>query len=340
MLEGASASDGPLTVAQAVEVLSTPEKTVEQPNKADPAPAEEVEETEIPADTTAEGASEAETPGDDVATEGEEEAAAIQLEPPKWWNNERKARFKELPPDLQAVVFEQEETRERVVAKAKQEASEARKQADEDKSKLSQRIAVLDHVVPQAIQMFQSRWANVDWTAAAEQLAPEDYQKARAQFEKEQETVRTLAAEKQKTDEENTRAFVKAEFEKLRDVAPDLVDQTPDKETKTPLGDIRRKQIGSFLTDLGFPAERIIAMTAHEASLAYDAMRWRKAQASAKAMAKPKAAPTPAATVRPTAAPATGNTETAKVREAQARFEREPSIQNAVALENARKLAK
>jgi hypothetical protein len=77
-------------------------------------------------------------------------------------------------------------------------------------------------------------------------------------------------------------------------------------------GEERQLKLVQFLGERNIPAETIIKRaSAEELSLAYDAMRWRQAQADAKAKASAPKTPaqtkpaTPARpTVKPTAAPA------------------------------------
>ena len=293
---------GVLSVDQAVAALAPKKGHEEAPAAVVEETTPQPEQTETPKEdtqvaTTTEEGIEAEAPGDAEEAEGEEDAEAIRIEPPRWWSHDKKARFKELPPDLQAVVFEQEETRERVVAESKQKAADERKAAEADRAKITERLAILDQLVPQAASTFQGRWANVDWQQLSQQLDPGEYNQLRAKFEAEQSTLVQLAKEHQKADTERFAKFVETEGAKLKEVCPELVDDK--------LGPQRKQDLGKFLVTLGFPAERINAMSAHEASLAYDAMRWRNAQKQAAALkqAKPQTSPAPQArpTVKPTA---------------------------------------
>lgn len=260
-------------------------------------------ETESPADTTAEGEG-AETP-EVEQTEDAQEPEKLSLEPPKWWSTEAKNRFRELTPELQAVVFEQEEVRERVVAKTKQDSAEARKTADAEREQLKQRISKLDAALPQAVQTYQSRWSDIDWPSLAQQIDPAEYNRLRATFEQETRLLQTLAQESERAKSESLQQFDKEQSEKLKAVVPDLVDEK--------FGPQRRQELGKFLRDsLGdeFDPAQMRTVTARQLAIAYDAKRWRDAQAKAKEQAAnpnpvPKpAAPAPRPTVRGTAAPA------------------------------------
>lgn len=328
MADGAQASDGALSITAAVGLIGGSDKEPVETNTA-ASPAETADgdgATESTDATTSETGSEAEQPGDaeNAQIEGDEN---LTLEPPRWWSKERKDRFRELPPDLQAVVFEQEETRERVVAKAKQESAEAKKTAETQAAKLAQQANILDQLIPHAFKTFQDRWANVDWTKVAQQVDPAEYNRLRAQHEQEQQTVRALAENQRVLQGRQFEEFVKAEAAKLPTIAPDLVDAK--------LGLARRESLGKFLVERGFAADRINAMSAEEASIAYDAMRWRQAQAKATTLSKTKPAPAPSAAVRPTAA-RTGSTQSRSTADAASRLSKTGRIDDAVAVLNAR----
>jgi hypothetical protein len=317
MIADTISEPGFLTIDQAVAQLDAADQKPDEqaspaPEPSQAAPAADAPETELPADTAAEG-DEAETP-DAEKPEVEPEAETLKLEPPLWWSTKAKDRFRELSPELQAVVFEQEEVRERVVSKTKQESADARKTADAEREQLKQRISALDAILPQAVQTYRDRWANVDWPALAQQMDPAEYNRARAMYEQETRQVQTLAEESQRANSERLQAFDKEQSEKLKTVAPDLVDEK--------LGPQRRQELGKFLKDvLGdeFDPAQLRTVTARQLAIAYDAKRWRDAQAKAREQAanpqpvtKP-AAPAPRPTVRATAAPAQGHPKNARL---------------------------
>lgn len=274
-IETPADNGGILSIEQAVAGMEKKEPNSEAP--ADQPETERVEpeqpEADTEADTTAEdSASEAEEPGD--GEEGvEAEAEAIKLTAPKWWNAEQKAAWDELSPKVQAAVYAQEENRERALQKSKQKTDDDVKASSEVRESLRKRVQVLDAILPRAMELYRGKWANVDWAQAAEQMDPADYNRARAQFERDSTEMQELSRQQKQADDERFAEFVREESNKLVEVAPDLADPKQGPE--------RRKQLGKFLTDLKFDPVRINAMSAHEAALAYDAMRWRQAQAKA-----------------------------------------------------------
>jgi ElaB/YqjD/DUF883 family membrane-anchored ribosome-binding protein len=320
-----------LSIDQAVATMA-PEQERKEPAAAQAAETAAAEPTQtepaeqIQAATTAEDGSEAAQPGDAETAETEDEPEGLKLEPPRWWSKDKKDRFKELPPELQAVVFEQEETRERVTAKAKQEAADARKAADAEIGRARAKVATLDTLVPRAEQMFQNRWANVDWATLATQVEPGEYNRLRVQYEQEAVTVQALAGQQRQAAAERFTQFVQAEAEKLKTVVPDLVDEK--------LGLERKANLGKFLMSVGFPADRIAAMSAEEAGLAYDAMRWRDAQSKAATLARQPKQPVPQ---RPAVKPSsTGARSPQSGRLATLSQKRSLSTDEAVELLNAR----
>lgn len=260
-------------------------------------------------------------------TEAEDaDAATPRLDPPRWWNKDAKQRFASLPPELQAVVHQQEENRERVVQKARQDAAEARKLAEAHTAEMGQRLQLLDRLAPDAAQLFAGRWANVDWSRLPDQVGAEEAFKLKAQYEKERDTMRALNAVQQAAQEESFRNFVATESEKLRTVAPELADE---KE-----GASRKQELGRFLLAQGFAPDRIQYMSADEAAIAYDAMRWRQAQSKAQALVKKQPAQPAKPPVKPTAAARTSQTRGAD--DAARRLKATGRIDDAIALLNAR----
>lgn len=239
------------------------------------------------------------------------EAAEPPIEPPKFWGADAKARFRELPRDVQEVISLNEQQSVTATAKKFEEAATARKAAEAEASKLATYTGHLDKLIPQAEATFKSRWEGVDWNKVTEEYGADQALKFRFQFEQEREQLQQLTAAKVAVEQNQFQQFVQEEAAKLPTLAPDLVDP---KE-----GPARREALGKFLVDKGIPSDRIPYMTANEASIAYKAMLWDKAQAEAKAKVLSPGAPKPAVpqgklSVRPTAA-AQGTPKSARVQQ-------------------------
>jgi hypothetical protein len=285
----------PLSVDQAAALLNAPEPDEERRDA-------------IPAEAPVAGDA-GEGPSDAVPGDGEEELAADAsqdaIEPPRWWSRDAKARFAELPPDVQKIVFAQEDTRERVLSRARQENAEARRLAENQASELGARLNALDTFLPYAAEQFRGKWDGVDWAALPSQIGAEETLKYRAQYEAEQKTLATLAQAKAAHEQERGARFDREEAEKLKTLAPDLADEKS--------GPLRKARIAQELISKGFPAERIRWMSAEEAAYVNDALKWREAQASAQVRARPTPSAKPV--VRPAAAPAIRSTQSSRLRQ-------------------------
>jgi len=327
-----AADSGLLTIEEAVAALDAGDEKEEQ---AAPEKVVAAEGTNTEAVPAAEDANEPETAteGEDAETEDAEEAEEAELtaiEPPRFWDAEAKARFGELPRDLQELVLAKETERDKVTSKALQDAAEKRKAADGEASRIAQLNGVLDKLLPQAVETFKSRWEGVDWNAVIDQHGADQALKLRNQMEQEQGQVQQLQAAKAQAEQVQFAKFVEAETAKLTALCPDLTDPVK--------GNERRQELGKFLISTGVPPESLRHMSALETSIAYDAMRWRAAQADAraklsapKAPAKPAAAPKP--TIRPTASPArSGSPQLARLHALETAFEKNPSKANLEAL--------
>lgn len=327
--DASAAESGFLTVDQAVTQLNEPEKEQDAaPAVVETPPAEEIE-----AAPTAEGADEpaAVIEGEETEQVEQEEKTLPAIEPPKFWDAEAKKRFSELPRDVQEIVSKNEQLGVTATAKSLEGAATARKAAEAEASKLAAYTGELDKLIPQAKSTFQSRWGNgeIDWAKVAEQHGVEHAFTLKNQYEQESKTLQQLETAKDVVEQQQFAKFVEAEAAKLPELVPDLVDP---KE-----GPKRREALTKFLIDTGIPKDRIPYVTATEASVAYDAMRWREAQAQAKAKIASPVTPKPAAvtarpTVKPTAVPSNRNPQSARIQT----LNRKPSltIDEAVELAN------
>lgn len=324
MSESATPDSGPLTVDQAI-AMQLPPEPAEEPAQEAPVEAAEGEQAEGAASAPEEAEGEAEEPAEAEETEAEAEAVE-PVDPPKYWSQDAKARFAELPPELQAVVLEQEGPREEAAAKAKSEAAAEKQAAQAEIGKVQQLADHLSEFLPQAIEAFKSRWGEApDWKAYAEEYGAEAMIIAKVEHEDQLALLQQTARATEIAQTEARQAQVDAEFIKLAEIAPDLADPVE--------GQKRRAEITRFLEDAGLPKADIRNISAVEMTLARDAKLYREAQAALKTRPTPKpaSAPAPRSPVRPAAAPAQPSNRTAQ-QNAQARFNLNPSRENAEAL--------
>lgn len=307
---------GPMTVDQAVESLITP-----QPDEQhEAAPVAAVEAAQEPAET------EAEQPAEDAAEEPleasdadeqETEPAVEPVEPPKYWSQDAKAKFAALPPDLQAVVLEQEGPREAAAAKAKSEAAEQKAAASKEVEGVQRLATQLAEFLPQAVETFQQRWGEPDWAAVAQEHGADQAFILKSQHEAEARQLQKLAEAKQQAETQAHSAFIQAETEKL---------------AGTPLADMTvRQEVGKYLTDSGIDPQSLSTVSAKELTIAHKAMLYDRAQAALKAKPKPVTPPPARSPVRPAAAqPGSSSQRTATT--LANRFAQTHSVDDAVAL--------
>ncbi|TAL08062.1 MAG: hypothetical protein EPO02_13805 [Nitrospirae bacterium] len=308
---------GVLSIDQGAALLGgTPEKEETQPTTPADTPETEVQDAEPAADIEASQSEDGTSDDETTETqESDETEATPQLEaikPPQFWSAEEKEIFNKAPRELQEVFLRNEQLRVTATSKAIQEASEKRKIADAEWQKLTQYTQYLNQTLSDNAKTFADRWENVDWKGVVDQYGAEEAAKLRFTMEEERDKLQRTVAAKKQVEALQFSKFVETETAKLPELAPDLADPKQGLE--------RRRALGSWLLEQGSPhgvtPELLSNLSAFETSIAYDAMRWRNAQAKAKELAKqPKetAAPQQRQTVRPTAAPNRGTHQSARL---------------------------
>lgn len=312
-----------LSVDEAVNTLA--------PTEEAPLEAAQVQEIEGETSSPEEPEAEAETLADgDAEGDGTPEAETL-LAPPLYWSPDAKAKFAALPPDLQAVVLEQEGPREAAAAKAKEEAKQARESAQKEVQGVRQLAEQLSTFLPQAIETFKSKWGDVDapgyWKAIRETYGEEAERDYRDQYEAEQKQLAKLDQTRRIAESEAHKVFLREEAEKLFELAPDLMD--PEKGTE------RRVEVGNYIVSQGIPADVLPTISAVEMSIARKAMLWDRAQAAVKAKPKQPAAPAKAL-VQPGPA-VTQSSQNRTATQIANRFAQTRDVDDAVALLLARK---
>jgi hypothetical protein len=310
-----NAERAPLSVEDAVAHLTAPAA----PEQAAASEPDEIEETE--AEPTAEDASEPEeaTAGEEEAEQAEPEAPAI--EPPQFWDAEGREGWSSIPREHQEFILAQVGKQAASASKAIEQAAEARKAAEGQASKVTQLADALNGFLPQAMETFKGRWEGVDWVQAARQLDPQEFNALQAEFQAQQRQLEQLTAANRDAERLAHETHVRTVNEALPRVAPDLTDPVKGQE--------RLGKVFSFLTTQGYAPEQLKHVSAPDLAIAYDAMRWREAQA---APPKPKPQPKPAMpTVKPTATQAS-NPQQRGVQTAKNRYAQTRSVDDAVAL--------
>lgn len=326
-----------LTVDQAVELMEAP--PVADASAPEPQ-VEQAEDTQVSPDTTGEGVGEAEQPGDD-ATEAEEVSTEEQTEeveaepvpPPQWWDAEAKARFSELPPEVQATVLEQENKREAITAKVKQEAAEARKQAEAQIQGFNALAERITEALPLAEKAFQSKWEGATpqfWS----ELSAQDPQAAfqlRMQFDAEMAELQSVRAAEQQAQAVAHQAHLQQLAQDLQTKAPELL-SNPES----------LRALEAYGNSNGIPQTVIMTATADELLILNKARLWDESQAKAKSAAEaPRTVPKtpPVKVVAPVAASSQGNAHQREIQRLENRLAQTKSLDDAVALMEARRAA-
>lgn len=299
------AESAPLSIEQAVKHQQTLRAKgatrVEEPTPAEPEEQPETEAVEpvegdtesdlLPqADQDVEGEPEQANAEDDNAAPPEPETA---IEPPQFWDAEGKERFAKLSPASQKEVVEYEKQRTAAVAKAMQKAAETTKQSEAKLKQLQEAAERIgDYVDAQSAHM--QAWEQWLGSEAAQELAatnPTAYNAELARYDREKRDYEKVLASKAEAEQVTFKTFIEEQRKLLPEIAPELADP---KE-----GPQRMKDTMTYLGQRGIPAEQVRGISALEASIAYKAMLWDRAQAKAKEQPKPK--PKPAGPTAPAA---------------------------------------
>jgi hypothetical protein len=321
MSEAPTPDAGPLSVDQAIAAL-TPEPVEEQAQEA-PVEAAEGEETEGAASAPEEAEGEAEQPAEVEETEADPEPV-VAADPPKYWSQDAKEAFGQLPPELQAVVLAQEGPREEATAKAKSEAAAEKQAAQAEIAKVGQLADYLGEFLPQAVETFKSKWGDApDWKAIAAEHGTETMTLLKLEHDEGLALLQQTHQANEIAQRAKKEAYFAAEHAALAEIAPDLADPVE--------GPKRRAEVVTYLRQAGYDDGELEMMSARDMLMARKAKLWDDAQAALKTRPKPTAqnpAPAVRAPVRPAAAPA----QPSPTRQARGRFDQAPTIENAVAL--------
>lgn len=316
-----------LSVEQAVSSLmgESPDAT-EIP--ADEAPnAAAVEAEEIPSEETAEEPEATEDETLEAEEEVEDVEAAEPVEPPTYWSKDAKAKFAELPPELQAVVLEQEGPREAAAAKAKAEAQQVREAAQKDIDSVKLISDQLNEFLPQVVQLFNERWGVPDFAAVAQEYGADQAYILEKQYQQEQANIQRLAASQAQATQQAREAYIRDEAAKLHTIAPDLMPDPSDMSK----GQDKRGEVFKFLMENEYTPETIADASARDYTIARDAMLWRQAQAKGQAVPKkPINAPAKSG-LKPSAVPQASSPQRTAMA-TKNRFTQTRSVEDAIAV--------
>lgn len=305
------------------EVTLSVEDAVAQLTASD-APSEATQAEQSPPDDEPEDIEDdADAEDGEAEPEAEPEPEPDAIDAPKSWSASEKAKFASLDRESQEIIAARENDRDKTVSKALSEKDRAIKQATEQAAHAAADFrAKAEQVVPEALRRM-AEWDKLDLVALHDR-DPAAATRAALQRDQERADFTKLQADIKDAQNIEYRAHVSKLVEDLPSVVPDLVD--PEK------GSERVNEVGRFLTGMGIPQDQIAWITAPELSVAYDAMRWRQSQDTARkaVTARPASSP-PTRPVRP-AGSAPRSSQQSAVETANRRLTKSGSIDDAVAL--------
>lgn len=282
-------------------------------------------EPEIEAEPTAETEPAAEEPSEEPAedSEAEEPIAA-----PHSWDAEAKARFAELPKDVQTLIVQRETARDGAVAKAQQEAAEARKQAA-GLGELAQQITTIAEQAKAAFERpipeLGVSWEQIDWRGWFAQ-DPQTASVWKARYDTEREELQRVSAAQQQASARAFQAYVSEQAETLKTKAPELLEPA------------KRQDVAQYLLNQGYAPDQLASIGAADLIIAHKAMLYDRADRAVKA-APPKKDPAPAPKViKPQAAQSSSQSQ--RVAELEARASRTGDLDDVLAARRARQALK
>jgi hypothetical protein len=267
---------------------------------------------------------EAEAPdAPETASEGggeEVEAAQPPIEPPHFWSAEAKARFSELPYDLQLVVQENERAGSKAATQRLEEATIAKKAADAKGEALASLTERLEAVAGHAEATFANRWAGMDQAAwlRLSRENPNQYIQLKAQHDAEIDAVQQATSAKDAANQIERAKWVADQEATLKTVAPELADPVK--------GAANREAVRGYLKAQGASEQALDHVGALEVSIAWKAMQYDKGRTALKS--KPAAEKAP---IRPASSPPQSSQSHA-LANADARFKKTGSVEDAVRL--------
>jgi len=257
----------------------------------------------------------AEAPQSADTTEQEQTDESPSLEPPKSWSAEQKEVWDSLPPKTQEYVLQRETERDTALRRGQNELAEQRKAFEaqtqaqlQQAAEFAKQLPVLQKALLERVTNSEvARMTQQDWLNLA-QSDPAKYVELQAKAQADQQLIQaTFQAQQQieaqtKAQAEAQRAeMIKAEWNKLIEVAPEFADPKA--------GPTLQKEIIDYLLEIGVPQEALGGMDrAFFLIAARDAVNGRKlAQKASKAPEQVKNLPPVA---RPGAAQRTSDQRT------------------------------
>lgn len=279
------------------------------------------------------------------ATEQQPEPEALPpIEPPRSWTKEDKEEFATYPREAQEKIARREQDREATLRRSQNEAAEARKGIDAERSKVEQARQQYEAALPALLQTLQDQQAgefsDIRTMADVERLAREDWPRY-ALWDAQQKKVAAVtqevnAAKERQVSEFRSQwsEFASKQDQLLLEAIPELADKT--KSSKVADNAVAvLKEIGFSEKELAsaWNGENSVSLRDHRIQrLIFDAMKYREAKASASKVA-PKTVPP---VQRPGVSKAPTSANDAEIQTLEKRFNSTGNLKDAAALRLAR----
>lgn len=211
---------------------------------------------------------------DEVEDDAEEDAPeTASVEAPWSWEAEDKAAFAKLSPEDQQRVLKYEEKSRKAAATAMESAANERKLAQAEQAQTVQHRAAIDTVLQQAVAVFQSRWADIDWPRYISEN-PERAAVDKAQHDAELQMLQHTTNAKQQLEAQESDKYLQSQAAKLREMGQSDPDakQLLDPES----GERARTAVVDYLVSRKVPLEDIRFMSAEGWLVANDAAKYRQ----------------------------------------------------------------
>jgi hypothetical protein len=284
-----------------------------------PEEAAEPDTDPIPEDDQSSDLEAPETASDEGEEQPEPEAPAIEA--PHFWSAEAKARFGELPPDLQLVVLENEKAGSKALTLKLEEAAAIRKEATARAKELSALNARIADAAIKAERAMTDRWAGMTpeaWLRLAHD-DPAKYTKYKAQFDAEQTIVQQAQFAKEDAERVARSQWRDEQVEALKTACPPLVDPVQ--------GTANLGKLSDYLVSQGVAEQDLPSVGALEMTVAWKAMQFDELQ-----KLKPTLKSQPKSALRPAAAPPAIPSAQREIQTLKNRFAQTSSREDLVAL--------
>jgi hypothetical protein len=304
----ATDSTEPLTVEDAARELSEArEKALNPAESAKPEKAATAEE-ELPDEGNAD-------PETDPGEIEEVEAVDPPVERPKSWSKDEDAEWQSLPRTMQQKIVARESERDKGTTRSQQEAAEARKAAEAERTRAEQARQQYEAQLPNLLRelesVTQAQFGDIRTMDDVVKLQEEDpfrfqawqVHQMRLQTAKQQDD---LAKEQKAQEKQGKRANYEAEQNKL------LVELVPEMADPKKASELRERAVAMLTDDLGLKNEQLQRWmaddTGHEIlsnagiqKLIADGLKYRDIQKAPKAVASKPVPPVQRPGVRPAA---------------------------------------